>query len=126
MSDNANERPQIRITEVSGGDTIDVASLMECYFEAPGSPDIYLFFDVRGNRIPTIPEFITLETPAFQFIRLGMLWTMSELKINQSASPMTVDGHWSNPRHPSTGDDDGHFHAQSGPGVEEVASSATA
>ena len=123
MSDNATEK-KIKITQVVGGDAVDAANLMECYFEAQGTHDIYAFFSEGDNLIPTIPEFITLETPAFQFIRSGMLWTMSELDINQVTS--TVDGRWSNPRHPSKGDDDGHFHAQSGPGAEELSSAVTA
>ena len=124
MSDNATEKTKIKIVKVDGGDVVDAASLMGCYFEAPDSRDIYQFFGEGDNPIPTIPEFLTLETPAFQFIRAGMLWTISALEIDQVAE--TANGRWSNPRHPSKGDDEGHFQAQAGPPLEVSASSATA
>lgn len=123
------ESPKIRIYEVDGGTTTDTANLMGCYFEASqNSPDVYLFFGDGGNHIPTIPEFLIVGTPGFQFIRAGILWTVSEFVIDTSdPSNEKANGHWSNPRNPSKGDDDGHFQAQSGPGpAEEVASSASA
>lgn len=125
MSDVPTESPKIRIKEVDGGTDVDRANLLGCYFQSQGSPDIYQFFGVSDNHIPTIPEFLVDNTPGFQFIRAGMLWTVSEFDIDQINE--TADGRWSNPRNPLMGDDDGHFHAQSGPGtVEETASSATA
>lgn len=121
MSKESIEDPKIMIWDVEGGDSADKENLMHCYFEA-GSLDIYQFFSGKGDLIPTIPEFLLADTPAFQFIRAGMLWTVSEFEIDQRTEK--AHGRWRNPRHPARGDDDGHFQAQSGPPA--TASVATA
>jgi len=124
MSDETTEITKLTIRTVDGGDPADKDNLMDCYFESQGSPDIYQFFSGRDNLIATIPEFLSIDTPGFQFIRAGMLWTVTHFDIDQRNQ--TANGHWSNPRNPARGDDDGHFHAQSGPGSVETVSSATA
>lgn len=125
MSDDRLIKFEINI--VDGGSPVDQENLMGCYFEASDSNDTFQFFGAGGHYISTIPEFITVGTPGFQFIRAGMLWTVSELHIDLVNSVMK--GRWDNPRRPMAGDDDGHFQAHAGGGggtVEESAASAGA
>jgi len=118
--------PKITIHFVEGGTSVDVGNLMDCYFEAQASPDSYQFFGSGGDHIPTIPEFLADDSPGFQFIRAGMLWTISNFEIDQRTE--TAKGNWRNPRRPAKGDDDGQFQARAGgsPAPKEEASAATA
>jgi hypothetical protein len=124
MSDQTTETTKLTIRVVNGGDPADRDNLMDCYFEAQGSQDVYQFFGAGDNHIATIPEFLTVDTPGFQFIRAGMLWTVTGFDIDQRNQ--TANGLWRNPRRPRTGDDEGHFQAQAGPPIMESASSANA
>ena len=126
MSDDPTNDPKIIIHFVEGGSSTDWGNLMDCYFEAQASPDNYQFFGSGGDHIPTMPEFLAPDTPGFQFIRAGMLWTIFDFEIDQRTE--TAKGNWRNPRRPARGDDDGHFQAAAGGGggVEQNASSAAA
>jgi len=124
MSDDPINNPKIIIHFVEGGNPADKGNLMDCYFLAQASPDSYQFFGSGGDHIPTIPEFLAIDSPGFQFIRAGMLWTVSDFEIDQRNE--TGSGRWRNPRRPSTGDDDGHFQAQAGGGPGQSASAAAA
>jgi hypothetical protein len=125
MSDDLNDT-KITIFDVENGDASDRENLMGCFFEAQTGTDVYEFFTRGGEHIQTIPEFLTTDTPGFQFIRAGILWTVSDFSIDQTQTPQTASGTWRNPRNPVRGDDDGTFQAQSGGGVEQNASSASA
>ena len=124
MSDDPINNPKITIHFVEGGNPADKGNLMDCYFLAQASPDSYQFFGNGGNHIATIPEFLAVDTPGFQFIRAGMLWTVSQFEIDQRNE--TGSGRWRNPRNPSKGDDDGHFQAQAGGGPGQSTSAAAA
>jgi hypothetical protein len=112
---------KIKITKVFGGDDSDKNELKDCYFTLSDVPGNYHFHGKHDNPIATIPEVLTSDSD-FQFIRAGMLWTVSEFHVDPVKE--TAHGHWNNPRH--VDDDDGEFHAQAGPGAEETASSAKA
>ena len=124
MSDDPTNNGKIIIHFVAGGSSADKGNLMDCYFQAQASPDSYQFFGSGNDHIATIPEFLAPDSPGFQFIRAGMLWTISNFEIDQKAE--TASGSWRNPRRPAKGDDDGSFQARAGGAVEESASSATA
>lgn len=124
MSDDPINNRKIIIHLVEGGSSSDKGNLMDCYFLAQASPDSYQFFGSGDDHIATIPEFLAVDSPGFQFIRAGMLWTVSDFEIDQRTE--TASGRWRNPRRPARGDDDGSFQARAGGAIEESASSATA
>jgi len=124
MSDDPINNQKITIHVVEGGTSADQGNLMDCYFEAQASPDSYQFFGNGGNHIATIPEFLAVDTPGFQFIRAGMLWTISDFEIDQRSEK--ASGHWRNPRRPMKSDDDGQFQARAGGSLGGEASAATA
>jgi hypothetical protein len=114
--------PKIKIHHVDGGSGRDKADLESCYFEQVGNPGVYrLFENGDDHSIPTAPSLLRSGTD-FQFIRGGVMWTVTEFFID----PLKAHGHWQNTRPRPTGDDDGSFQAQAGPTVEGEKSAASA
>lgn len=120
MSDNPSQIT-INHVHIRNGEPKDSANLMGCYFEEVGQSNEWRLYSKLGDHIPTIPDNLTSGTN-FEFIRVGMLWNVTEFKIGLGVAR----GDWANPRHERSGDDDGSFQAQSGVGAEEGSSAATA
>lgn len=111
---------KIKIDHVEGGSIRDQQALKRNYFLPTGVNDTYQFFDPGDDLIATEPvvvatgysfEFELKEMP-------GVKWTISNFDILEN----DASGNWTNSEQKEN--DDGHFQAQSGPGVEETASSA--
>lgn len=117
-----NESKKIKIDNVQGGDPQDQNALKRNYFLPTGSNDTYQFFDPGDDLIVTDPpvlasgynfSFSLREMP-------GVTWTISNFAISNE----TATGNWTNTH--NADEDEGEFHAQSGGGLEESTSSATA
>ena len=116
------EDSKIRIRTVHGGNNRDKIDLETCYFEQVGNTGDYQFFEAGDNHtIPTAPLLLQNGSD-FQFIRGGVLWTVTEFYID----PERAHGRWNNTRSRPTSDDDGSFQAQAGPTVEGEESAASA
>ena len=113
---------KIKIHHVDGGTGRDKTDLESCYFEQVGNPGIYRLFEAGDDHsVPTAPSLLQSGTN-FQFIRGGVLWTVTEFHIDSQSA----HGRWNNTRSRPVSDEDGSFQAQAGPSVEGEESAASA